>query len=254
MRNGADGAEGWIMTNRMRPVVAGRTGFTLIELLIVVAIISILASIAVPNFLEAQIRAKCARAQAEMRTIEFGLEAYVIDNNVYPVARDMSNPDPTKHANFDRPLSRRLLPITTPIPYLGALPRDIFPAMSGWNGKSTSATLRLSSFDTYDYFDAQSDYDEDMNKLDLKPPQYDQCTDSTRGCGWRLASCGPDLWGSFGIVWGPRLSTVTGGKEGFDYDPTNGSISNGDIVRTGGSRVRPWDADLTHQYGSKMAP
>ncbi|MBE7490114.1 prepilin-type N-terminal cleavage/methylation domain-containing protein [bacterium] len=36
----------------------GHSGFTLIELLIVIAIILILISIALPNFLEAQLRAK----------------------------------------------------------------------------------------------------------------------------------------------------------------------------------------------------
>lgn len=58
--------------------------FTLIELLIVVAIIAILAAIAVPNFLEAQTRAKVARVRNDMRTISTGAESYFIDNNAYP--------------------------------------------------------------------------------------------------------------------------------------------------------------------------
>ncbi len=56
-------------------------GFTLIELLIVVAIIAILAAIAVPNFLEAQVRSKVSRVKADMRTLATAIETYTVDNN-----------------------------------------------------------------------------------------------------------------------------------------------------------------------------
>ena len=59
-------------------------GFTLIELLIVVLIIAILAAIAVPNFLEFQVRAKVARVKSDMRTLATALEGYYVDNNAYP--------------------------------------------------------------------------------------------------------------------------------------------------------------------------
>ena len=61
-----------------------QVGFTLIELLIVVAIIAILAAIAVPNFLEAQIRAKVSRAYSDMRSLATAIESYCVDTNKYP--------------------------------------------------------------------------------------------------------------------------------------------------------------------------
>src|SRR3989304_532510 len=57
-------------------------GFTLIELLIVIAIILILIAIALPNFLEAQARAKLARARADMRSLGTAIEAFRTERGV----------------------------------------------------------------------------------------------------------------------------------------------------------------------------
>ena len=65
-----------------------RNAFTLIELLIVVAIIAILALIAVPNFLEAQTRAKVSRGKADMRTVAVAWDSYHVDWNCYPEDQD----------------------------------------------------------------------------------------------------------------------------------------------------------------------
>lgn len=61
-------------------------GFTLIELLIVVAIIGIIASIAVPNLMAAIDRGKQRKTMADMRVLGNAVETYAIDNNFYPIA------------------------------------------------------------------------------------------------------------------------------------------------------------------------
>ena len=65
-------------------------GFTLIELLIVVAIIGIIAAIAIPNLLNAIDRGKQKRTMADMRSIGTSVEAYAVDNNIYPTASDIN--------------------------------------------------------------------------------------------------------------------------------------------------------------------
>ncbi len=107
-----------------------RKAFTLIELLIVVAIIAILATIAIPNVLEALVRARVSRVKADMRTIATALDAYFSDHNSYP--RDHDNAGWEGKYRWTVWDGRRgpnqvgLYYVTTPVAYITSMAADSF--------------------------------------------------------------------------------------------------------------------------------
>ena len=177
-------------------------GFTLIELLIVAGVISILAAIAVPNFLEAQVRAKVSRTASDLRTLATGLEAYRVDNNVYP------------RATLNQSINQRLLILQSPITYVTDLPADPFfretrEGLAGFTPDYVYASGNI-------YFGVINQFDNSIY----------------RGTIWSLAGRGPDGNINVGGYCMAHPVAVERGTGIFgSYDPTNGTVSPGDILR-----------------------
>lgn len=172
-----------------------KSAFTLVELLVVVAVLAILAAIALPNFHEAQTRSKVSRAKADMRSITTALEAYHADNNRYPPSTLV-------------PRFARLIPLSTPTAYISAIPLDPFdtqdPGHHHWRSRGNYVYGAM-PIDQESRFAMTSDGpDQSSNSRNIEfYPGYS-----------------PDIW-----------ENPDSGFDFIRYDPTNGTMSRGDIWR-----------------------
>jgi prepilin-type N-terminal cleavage/methylation domain-containing protein len=200
-----------------------RCGFTLIELLIVVAIIAILAAIAVPNFLEAQTRAKVSRVMADLRTIATCLESYAVDHNHYPPNDGHYNVIPIQ--------------ITTPIAFLiNSNMVDPF-----CTNEFDPVYGILARYYTYDQIVTERCFMAILLNGGPPPPveavDWEYFNPNARGKYgmWRLVSNGPDkTYADPNYIWGSDPEDPNGVLMGSDvpYDATNGTVSMGNIIRT----------------------
>jgi type II secretion system protein G len=77
----------------MNEKTRSQRGFTLIEMMIVVAIIAILVSILVPNFIRARAQAQTAACESNLKEIATALELYETDNDQYPPSNTVNASD-----------------------------------------------------------------------------------------------------------------------------------------------------------------
>ncbi len=84
------------MTKLIKNIKNNQKGFTLIELMIVVAIIGILAAIAIPNFLQFQLKSKTAEAKSNLGAIRTAEEAFFAERDRYKDCTARPTADPGK--------------------------------------------------------------------------------------------------------------------------------------------------------------
>ncbi len=181
-----------------------KNGFTLIELLIVVAIIGILAAIAVPNFMNAQIRAKVSRVNADLRSIQTAIEMYTVDNG-----REIR--DTFEFPNYYGNAFHVWSQLTTPVSYIspGAFMDPFIPEV---NPHSSGAANEAVDVGTYQYHNITLWREQDRGGMRA-------LADPT--ARYYVRSPGPDRWY---IIHPMRLMNW------MAYEPSNGLISVGDII------------------------
>ena len=200
--------------------------FTLIELLIVIAIIAILALIAVPNFLEAQVRAKVTRVMADQRSLALAIEAYTVDWGRHPIGYNEGTAMKL-WTKYER--KRAWNQITTPVGYIGSIPNDPFALDSYVQINANGVEERR--------FEPMFQYN--VNRAMSPEPATiiaERFTDAlAQGYYWDMYSHGPTRIGT--MPWPMHMfSWAINKRDDYTpnniYDASNGTISHGMIIRS----------------------
>jgi type II secretion system protein G len=225
--------------------------FTLIELLIVVAIIAILAMIAVPNFLEAQTRSKVARVKNDLRMLAVAQEAYYLDWNSYTNLQTGTDTPWTA-----RGLWAGLAQLTTPVAYITSIPRDPF----GVSHYTTTPNMQHHA--VYEMGTGIVGVGGSMRPWENPTPR------GMPSNTYEVESDGPDHFDeTIGTLqdgtsspfstgdypWPAVQSNATNIRlmSALCYDPTNGTVSWGDILRPGGMKPPGLIFDIFWQNGTR---
>ncbi|MBN1475138.1 prepilin-type N-terminal cleavage/methylation domain-containing protein [Candidatus Sumerlaeota bacterium] len=185
---------------------SGRAGFTLIELMVVVGILLVVSGMAVSNIQVAQTRARVSRVMVDLRTIAGAIEQYRVDLNQVPrMAHYRFYEDPEIDVVLGESVNGILSRVlSTPVGYINnTLILD--PFMATMNGARVDERL-------YTY--------QDLSTYSRRNPESSFWPRAKIELGsWRLGSVGPDRTFDHGFRNSAQLP----------YDPTNGTISLGNI-------------------------
>lgn len=191
-----------------------KRGFTLAELMVVIGVIALLAVIALPNLLEAQVRSKVSRTKADLKSVSVAVELYRTDNNVYPDADPVGGYK--AGAEYVHACLREL---STPVAYMStAVLPDVFTSKY----PLAYVNIRAQVEQVPTIIDLFAPELTPMQRFELSRHEY------------VLAGVGPDrvfhneLVGDRAVIIGVATRT----NLSSEYDPTNGTLSGGDITRT----------------------
>jgi hypothetical protein len=179
------------------------------------------------------VRDMVSRARTDQRALAVAIESYYVDNCIYPAwalgpqsvngvwaKGTAAEQMPSFRLSNPKSKDRAFMTLTTPMAHITTYPKDVFSP----DGDATFAFWNVFPGDP------------DASKYFGEPPPQ------VGGVGWILVSPGPDgdydLLGEWDVYNpkiaqpSPRLMTGTNKKgDSYTYDPTNGTVSNGDMWR-----------------------